>query len=315
MSPWAATVNALTLPGRRPSLAAMKPPRFSYHDPATVEEALGLLTRHGDAAKILAGGQSLMPMLNFRLVRPGHVIDINRVAELATVVPGPDGGLQIGALVRQRALERSALIRERCPLMALALPFVGHAQIRARGTLGGSLAHGDPAAELPAVMVALGARLTLRSARGRRTVAAEDFFLSSLATALTPDELLTEIALPPWPARTGSSLQEVAIRRGDFALGGVAATLTLDAQGRVGDARVVCFGVGPRPVRVTAAERSLVGGAPSAPALAEAGRLASASVDPSDDIHASGAYRKRLAGVLTTRALATALESAAALAA
>ena len=157
----------------------MKPPRFSYHDPTTVEEALGLLTRHGDAAKILAGGQSLMPMLNFRLVRPGHVIDINRLADLATVVPGPDGGLQIGALVRQRALERSALIRERCPLMALALPFVGHAQIRARGTLGGSLAHGDPAAELPAVMVALGARLTLRSARGRRTVAAEDFFLSS----------------------------------------------------------------------------------------------------------------------------------------
>ena len=201
----------------------MKPPRFSYHDPATVEEALGLLTRHGDAAKILAGGQSLMPMLNFRLVRPGHVIDINRVADLATVVPGPDGGLQIGALVRQRALERSALIRERCPLMALALPFVGHAQIRARGTLGGSLAHADPAAELPAVMMAMGARLTLRSARGRRTVAAEDFFLSSLATALTPDELLTEIALPPWPARTGSSLQEVAIRRGDFALGGVAA--------------------------------------------------------------------------------------------
>ena len=289
----------------------MKPPRFSYHDPATVEEALALLTRHGDTARILAGGQSLMPMLNFRLVRPGHVIDINRLGDLATVVPGPDGGLQIGALVRQRALERSALIRERCPLMALALPFVGHAQIRARGTLGGSLAHGDPAAELPAVMVALGARLTLRSARGRRTIAAEDFFLSSLATALAPDELLTEIALPPWPARTGSSLQEVAIRRGDFALGGVAATLTLDAQGRVGDARIVCFGVGPRPVRATAAERSLVGGAPAAPALAEAGRLASASVDPSDDIHASGAYRKRLAGVLTTRALATALESAA----
>ena len=287
----------------------MKPPRFSYHDPTTVEEALGLLTRHGDAAKILAGGQSLMPMLNFRLVRPGHVIDINRLGDLATVVPGPDGGLQIGALVRQRALERSALIRERCPLMALALPFVGHAQIRARGTLGGSLAHGDPAAELPAVMVALGARLTLRSARGRRTIAAEDFFLSPLATALTPDELLTEIVLPPWPARTGSSLQEVAIRRGDFALGGVAATLTLDAQGRVGDARIVCFGVGPRPVRATAAERSLVGGAPSATALAEAGRLASASVEPSDDIHASGAYRKRLIGVLTGRALTGALDA------
>jgi len=293
----------------------MKPPRFTYHDPATVEDTLDLLALHGDAARILAGGQSLMPMLNFRLARPGHVIDINRLADLDTVSPGPDDGLRIGALVRQRTLERSELIRERCPLIAQAMPFVGHPQIRARGTLGGSLAHADPAAELPAVMVALGAQLTLESAGGRRTIGAEDFFVSSLATALTPREMLTEIALPPWPARTGSSLHEVAIRRGDFALGGVAATLTLDAQGRVAGARIVCFGVGPRPVRAADAERSLVGGAPSAPALAEAGRLAGAAVDPSDDIHASGAYRRRLAGVLTTRALAAALASATALAA
>ena len=293
----------------------MKPPRFSYHDPATVEEALGLLIRHGDAAKILAGGQSLMPMLNFRLVRPGHVIDINRLADLATVIPGSGHGLRIGAMIRQRTLERSALIRERCPLIGQAMPFVGHFQIRARGTLGGSLAHADPAAELPAVMVALGAQLTLQSTRGRRTVAAEDFFIAALTTTLAPDELLTEIALPAWCARTGSSLQEVAIRRGDFALGGVATTLTLDAEGRVAGARIVCFGVGERPVRVVDAERSLVGGAPSVPAFAEAGRLASAGIDPSDDIHASGAYRKRLTGVLTARALAASLASAAPLAA
>jgi carbon-monoxide dehydrogenase medium subunit len=254
-------------------------------------------------------------MLNFRLARPGHVIDINRLGDLAAVTPGSDGGLSIGALVRQRVLERSEAVRERCPLIAQALPFVGHPQIRARGTLGGSLAHADPAAELPAVMVALGARLTLQRAGGRRTVAAEDFFRAALATALGADELLTEIALPPWPARTGSSLHEVAIRRGDFALGGVVATLTLDAQGRVGNARIVCFGVGPRPLRVADAERALVGGAPVTTAFAEAGRLASAAVDPSDDIHASGAYRKRLAGVLTTRALAAALASATALAA
>jgi len=227
----------------------MKPPRFSYHDPATAEEALGLLAAHGDAARVLAGGQSLMPLLNFRLARPGHVIDVNRVAALATVSPGPDSGLRIGALVRQRTLERSPLIRERSPMIGQAMPFVGHPQIRTRGTLGGSLAHADPAAELPAVMVALGARLTLRSARGQRTVAAEDFFVAALTTALAPDELLTEVALPPWPARTGSSVQEVAIRLGDFALGGVAAALTLDAQGRVAGARVVCFGVGPRPLR------------------------------------------------------------------
>ena len=285
----------------------MKPPRFDYDDPATVEEALGLLARHGDAARVLAGGQSLVPMLNFRLARPAHVIDVNRLAALAAVTPAPDGGLRLGALVRQRTLEREELIRQRCPLIAQALPFVGHPQIRTRGTLGGSLAHADPAAELPAVMVALGARLTLRRAGHERTVAAEDFFVAALTTALAPDELLTEIALPPWPPRTGSSVHEVAKRHGDFALGGVAATLTLDARGRVAGARIVCFGVGPRPIRVTDAERSLVGGAPSAAALAEAGRLASAGVEPSGDIHASGAYRRRLAGVLTARALAAAL--------
>ncbi len=269
----------------------MKPPGFSYCDPATVEEALGLLARHGDGARVLAGGQSLMLMLNFRLARPRFVIDINRLAVLATVIPGPGNALRIGAMLRHRTLERSALIRERCPLIGQAMPFVGHFQIRARGTLGGSLA--------------------LQSARGQRTVAAEDFFIAALTTTLAADELLTEIALPAWSARTGSSLQEVAIRRGDFALGGVATTLTLDAEGRVAGARIVCFGVGERPVRAVDAERSLVGGAPSVPAFAEAGRLASAGIDPSDDIHASGAYRKRLAGVLTRRALAASLASVA----
>ncbi|MBI3826822.1 MAG: xanthine dehydrogenase family protein subunit M [Candidatus Rokubacteria bacterium] len=287
----------------------MKPPRFDYHDPTTLAEALALLAGHGDAARVLAGGQSLMPMLNFRLARPGHVIDVNRLDALATLSPGPDAGLRIGALVRQRTLERSTLIRERCPLIAQAMPLVGHPQIRTRGTLGGSLAHADPAAELPAVMVALGARLTVQSARGPRTVPAESFFVAALTTALGRDELLTEIALPAWPARTGSSLQEVAIRRGDFALGGVAATLTLDAEGRVAGARIVCFGVGPCPVRAADAERSLVGGAPSVSGFAAAGQLASAGVDPDADIHASAAYRKRLVGVLTTRALAESLAS------
>lgn len=288
----------------------MKPPRFSYADPATVEEALALLARHGSEATILAGGQSLMPLLNFRLARPAHVVDVNRLATLTTVVSDADGGVRIGALVRQRTLERSELIRERCPLIAQAMPLVGHPQIRARGTLGGSLAHADPAAELPAVAVALDARLTLRRAGGERTVAAEDFFVSSLTTALAPDELLAEIALPPWPARTGSSVQEVAKRHGDFALGGVAATLSLDPHGRVARARIVGFGVGPRPVRVADAERALVGGAPTPAAFAEAGRLAAAGVDPPDDIHATSTYRRRLAGVLTVRALTSALASA-----
>ena len=287
----------------------MKPPRFRYADPATVDEALDLLARHGPEAKVLAGGQSLMPLLNFRLARPAHVIDVNRLTSLAAIAAGDDGGLRIGALARQRALERSALVSERCPLLGQALAFVGHPQIRARGTLGGSLAHADPAAELPAVMVALEARLTLCRAGGERTVAAEDFFVGLLTTALGHDELLTEIALPPWPARTGSGVREVAKRHGDFALGGVAATLTLDTQGRVARARLVGFGVGPVPMRLADAERSLVGGAPTPTAFAEAGRLASAAVDPADDIHASAAYRTRLAGVLTTRALTDALAS------
>ena len=285
----------------------MKPPRFSYAAPATLEEALALLARHGAEARVLAGGQSLMPLLNFRLARPGHVIDVNRLAGLAAVTAGADGGLRVGALVRQRTLERSAPIRERCPLIAQAMPFVGHPQIRARGTLGGSLAHADPAAELPAVIVALDARLTLRRAGGERVVAAADFFVGLLTTALAPDELLTEVALPPWPARTGSSVHEVAKRHGDFALGGVAAMLTLDGRGRVARARVVGVGVGPVPVRLADAERSLTGGAPTPAAFAEAGRLAAAGVDPADDIHASGAYRQRLVAVLTTRALTDAL--------
>jgi len=285
----------------------MKPPRFDYHAPASVDEALALLARHGDGARVLAGGQSLMPMLNFRLARPAHLVDINRVRGLDGIAAAADGGLRLGALVRQRALERSPAVVERSPLIAQAMPFVGHPQIRTRGTLGGSLAHADPAAELPAVMVALDARLAVRSADGERTVKAEDFFVAALTSALRPRELLVEIALPAWPARAGACLREVAIRRGDFALGGAAATLALDGHGRVASARVVCFGVGPTPLRVPAAEASLVGGAPSPAAFAEAGRLASAAADPHEDIHASAGYRKRLAGVLTARALAGAL--------
>ena len=287
----------------------MKPARFAYHAPASVEETLALLARHGEGARVLAGGQSLVPMLNFRLARPEHLIDINRLPGLDDIAVAADGGLRLGARVRQRALERSALVAGRCPLIAQAMPFVGHLQIRTRGTLGGSLAHADPAAELPAVMVALGAELTLRRAGGERRVAAEEFFVAALTSALAPDELLAEIMLPPWPARSGGQLREVAIRRGDFALGGSVATLTLDVQGRVAAARIVCFGVAPRPLRMPGAEASLVGGAPSAPAFAEAGRLASEAADPHEDIHASAGYRKRLAGVLTTRALAGALAS------
>jgi carbon-monoxide dehydrogenase medium subunit len=283
----------------------VKPPRFTYHDPPTLDAALDLLAQYGDEAKILAGGQSLMPVLNFRLARPANLIDINAIGELATVETGAAGApLALGALVRQRGLERSAVVRQHCPLIGQALPYVGHPQIRNRGTLGGSLAHADPAAELPAVIVASESQLTVQNKTRTRTIAAEDFFVGQLTTVLEPDEMLVRIDIPAWPEQTGSSLQEVAMRLGDFALGGVATTLTLGADGRVARARIVCFGVGERPLRQTEAEQSLVGATPGDEAFAEAGRLVSARVEPTEDIHASAGYRKRLAGILTRRALA-----------
>jgi carbon-monoxide dehydrogenase medium subunit len=286
----------------------MKPPRFVYHDPATLEEALELLARYGEEAQVLAGGQSLMPLLNFRLARPAHLVDVNRVAELNGLEEW-DHGLTLGALVRQRALERSLLVRAQAPLIAQAMPYVGHPQTRNRGTLGGSLAHADPAAELPAIMVALDAHLTLQRAGAGRVLPAEEFFVSALTTARAPDELLTRIALPPWPAHTGSSLMEVAVRVGDFALAGVATTVTVGEDGRIAAAHIVCFGVDERPLRMADAESFLAGEAPGDAAFSEAGRIAAERLHPMDDIHASAAYRKRLVGVLTRRALAASVPS------
>jgi carbon-monoxide dehydrogenase medium subunit len=285
----------------------MKPPRFKYHDPSTLDEALGLLAQYGDQAKILAGGQSLVPVLNFRLARPANLIDVNGISHLDIVEDGGPNGMTLGAMVRQRTLERSELVRQRCPLISQALPYVGHPQIRNRGTLGGSLAHADPAAELPAVMVAVDARFTLHKSSGTRVVAAEDFFVGQLTTVLEPDEMLVRINIPPSPEQTGSSLQEVAMRLGDFALGGVATSVTIGPDGRISRARIVCFGVGERPQRQTDAEQSLHGSTPDDAAFAEAGRIVSTRVTPWDDIHASASYRKRLAGVLTRRALAAAV--------
>lgn len=282
----------------------MKSPRFKYHDPTTLAEALALLAEYGEDAKILAGGQSLVPVLNFRLARPAHLVDVNRIPDLDAIETGAHG-LAFGALVRQRTLERSEVVGQRCPLITQALPYVGHAQIRNRGTLGGSVAHADPAAELPAVMVAADAQLTLRKQSGERVVAADDFFVGQLTTVLEPDEVLVRIDVPTWPDRSASSVEEVAMRLGDFALGGVATRLTLGSDERIADARIVCFGVDERPVRQREAEASLIGQRPSDDVFRAAGRLASDHVQPTDDIHASAAYRRRLTGILTQRALAT----------
>jgi carbon-monoxide dehydrogenase medium subunit len=283
----------------------MKPPRFDYLVPRSLDEALGLLAQHGEEAKVLAGGQSLVPLLNFRLVRPAHVVDLNEVPGLDGIRVD-DGRLAIGAMTRQRHAETSALVRERCPLLAEALPQVGHVQIRNRGTIGGSLAHADPAGELPAVVAALDGELVLRSRRGERRLAPHDFFVGYLTTAAAPDELLVEARVPVTPPRTGTAFMEVSRRHGDFALVGVAATVTLDAGGVCTACAIALTGVGPTPVVARDAARALVGVKPTDDALMDVGRRVAGALMPDSDLHASADYRKHLAGVLTRRALARA---------
>lgn len=287
----------------------MKPPPFEYFDPGSVDEALALLGEHGEEAKPLAGGQSLVPLLNFRLARPRALIDLNRIPTLSYLREA-DGGLAIGAMTRQRAVERSPLVRERCPLLAEAMPLIGHVQIRNRGTVGGSLAHADPAAELSAVLTALGGEVRVRSLRGERTLPPERFFVGYLTTALAPDELLVEVRLRGQPPRSGWAFLEVSRRHGDFALVGVAALLGLDEGGVCTHAAVALTGVGPTPVRAEEAVGSLVGSRPTPEAFQEAGRQVSAQLTPDSDLHASAEYRRHVAGVLTQRALTRALERA-----
>ena len=283
----------------------MKPPRFEYFAPASVDEALALLAQHGEGAKVLAGGQSLVPLLNFRLVRPSHLIDLNEIPGLG-YIREENGWLVIGGMTRQRAVEQSALVRERCPLLADAMPQIGHAQIRNRGTIGGSLAHADPAAELPAVMAALEGQLVVRRGGGQRVVAPEQFFVSYLTTSLEQAELLVEVRLPVAPPRTGTAFMEVSRRHGDFALVGVAASLTLDEAGVCTKSALALTGAGPTPVVARDAARTLVGVKPTAEAFEEVGRQVSALLQPDSDLHASAEYRKHVGGVLARRALARA---------
>jgi CO/xanthine dehydrogenase FAD-binding subunit len=272
----------------------MKPPPFEYVAPRKIEEAVGLLAQHGDGAKVLAGGQSLLPLLNFRIAQPAVLVDVNRVAELA-YVRAADGGVAIGAMTRQHTLERADLVRTRLPIVAEACRLIGHLPIRHRGTVGGSLAHADPASELPAVMLALEAEVTASGRAGRRVLPAEQFFTGIFTTALAPDELLTEVRVPGVPPRTGGAFLEVARRAGDFALVGVAALLTLDDGGRVARARLALCGAGPTPLRAREAERLLGGERPEGGVLDAAAEAMAAATDPPGDIHASAAFRKKLA--------------------
>jgi carbon-monoxide dehydrogenase medium subunit len=277
----------------------MKPAPFEYHRPASLAETFDLLERYGDDGRLLAGGQSLVPALNLRLAAPRAVIDINRIPDLDAIHATADG-LVIGALVRQEALERSPLVREHASLIAAAVPHVGHSAIRARGTIGGSLALADPAAELPACAVALGASIRAARRGGHRDIAAEDFFRGVYTTALAPGEIVTEIRVPRAPAGWRWGFQELARRHGDFALAGLAAGAR-PAGGALAEARLVFFGVGPRPVRARGAEAALTGRHLDPEALAAAGRALDGELDPPDDVHGSPALRRHLARVLLAR--------------
>ena len=288
----------------------MRPPPFSYADPSTVDDALGLLAEHGDDALILAGGQSLVPLLNFRLARPAVIVDINRIADLA-YIEQRNGALEIGALTRQRAAERSALVSEACPLLTEAIAHVGHVQTRNRGTVGGSLANADATAELGAVVTALGGSLRLRSASGERTLSPDEFFVSNLTSAIEPGEMLVAVSLPAWPAGTATCFTEFSRRQGDYALAGAGAVLAFGDDGRIERAGLGLLGVGDRPFDGAAiAGEVLCGEKPSEAAVQAVAERVQSSVEPPSDIHAPADYRRHLAGVVTRRALQGAVQRA-----
>jgi CO/xanthine dehydrogenase FAD-binding subunit len=282
----------------------LKPAAFEYHRPRKIEDALLLLTKFGQEGKILAGGQSLMPLMNFRLAQPAHLVDINFIDGL-DYIKSENGSIKIGCLVRQSRLLNAPLIRQRCPLLAEALAQVGYEQTRNRGTLCGSLAHADPAAELPAVLVALDGVITVRNGIATRAIAARDFFVSYLTTALSSDEIIVEASIPETPSQAGSSFVEFARRFGDFAIVGVAALLALKKD-QISYARMALIGVGDKPWRDRELEERLVGGKASAELFDRIGSDVAARIDPGSDIHGSESYRRSLARVLTRRALAEA---------
>ncbi len=288
----------------------MKPAPFDYAAPTSVSEAVALLDDPGRDTTILAGGQSLVPMLNMRLARPELIVDLGRIPELVGITER-DGVLHFGAMTTKGEVERSDLVRRRQPLLHAATRLIGHRQIRSRGTVGGSMAQADPAAEYPAVAVATDAWMRAVGPRGERTIGAADFFVTALTTALAEDELLVEVGVPVLSPGAGWAFTELSRRHGDFAMAGTAVTVRLDAAGAFDDVRLVVFGVDPMPTRVVAAEEVLRGGRPGAALYRLAGDAVREAIDdPLVDIQASADYRRHLAGVLTERGLADAVERA-----
>jgi aerobic carbon-monoxide dehydrogenase medium subunit len=286
----------------------MKLPHVDYEAPKTVSECVELLAEHLDEASVLAGGQSLIPLLALRLALPAVLIDINGINELSGV-SATDGWVAIGAMTRDYVAEESGTVAGAVPLLAAALPLIGHEAIRSRGTIGGSLAHADPAAELPAVARALDAEFVVRSRSGERVIPAADWFEGFLTTSRRPDELLVEVRFPAAGRGTGISFQEVARRHGDFAIVGLAASLTL-SEGAISDARLAFAGISDVPVRAAGAEDLLVGERPSAELFDEAARRATEGIDPPADVHGSSDYRKKVAAALVRRGLRAAADNA-----
>ena len=288
----------------------MKPAPFRYAAPRSIEELLALKAEHGDDAKFLAGGQSLIPAMNFRLAQPAVLLDLNTLPDQKYIVETGSGGVRLGTLATHSDIETSETIARSQPLAHEAIRFVAHPQIRNRGTLCGNLAHADPASEMPAVMLALGARLHARSAVSDRWIDAADFFVSIFTTALEEDEMLCEVELPPLPRASGTCFLEVARRPGDFAMMGVATVVTLDEAGRCAEARIAYCSAGETPLLAPGVAASLAGEEPGEKVLQNAARQAAEEIDPPGNVHLTSAYQKHLVGVLTGRALRTALARA-----
>jgi carbon-monoxide dehydrogenase medium subunit len=289
----------------------MKPAPFNYYSPTSVAEALEYVAQLGYDGKVLAGGQSLVPAMNFRMAQPPALVDLNNVAELFYIHSTNDGGVAIGTMTRDSSVEHDPLIKERSPLIYEAMPNIAHPQIRNRGTFGGAIAHADPAGQMPALVIALDAKCRVRSKTKERWVAAEEFLTGPFTTALEPDEMLVEIVLPPLPERSGSCYRHVARQRGATSLVGVSTVVTLDKKGLCQQARVVLSNVGETPLLARQAVQLLVGKTPSEEAIRAAAEIASKhEIDPGSDIHASAQYRRHLANVLVRQTLTEAFERA-----
>jgi carbon-monoxide dehydrogenase medium subunit len=287
----------------------MIPAAFDYHRPGSLDEAIGLLARHGEQAKVLSGGMSLLPMLKLRLGAFEHLVDIGRIPGLEYIKE--DGGfLRIGAMTRQATLERSDLIRSRYPILADAVPLIADPLVRNRGTVGGNVANGDPANDQPAIMLALGATLVARGPKGERTIAANKFYMDIYTTALARDEILTEIRIPVPPARSGGAYFKLKRKTGDFATAAVAVQLTLDSKGAVGRAGIALTNAGPTPLEAVDAAQFLTGKTPDAKTIAEVAQMAAAKANPTGDHRGSAEYKREMARVLTGRAVHKALERA-----